>query len=93
MYSPLIHFVPVETLITLASLTSVPEKQKRNHPSQSRDLCLSVLLESDLRSQRPDSHVNRLLGSPSDPSYHLLLHGQTQALALEPSGMLAFLII
>lgn len=27
MYSPLIHLVPVETLITLASLTSVPGKQ------------------------------------------------------------------
>lgn len=33
MYSPLIHFVPVETLITLASFTSVPEKQKRNRSS------------------------------------------------------------
>jgi hypothetical protein len=28
MYSPLIHFVPVDTLITLASLTSVPERQE-----------------------------------------------------------------
>lgn len=32
MYSPLIHLVPVETLITLASLTSVPEKQVRPVP-------------------------------------------------------------
>lgn len=27
MYSPLMHFVPVETLITRASFTSVPAKQ------------------------------------------------------------------
>lgn len=32
MYSPLMHLVPVETLITLASLTSVPEKQDTPFP-------------------------------------------------------------
>ena len=34
MYSPLMHFVPVETLITLASFTSVPEKQTRHYSSE-----------------------------------------------------------
>lgn len=78
MYSPLIHFVPVEMLITLASFTSVPgteEKPSRDSsPGISSASWAEEILQEERAPRQPQPQPPGAEGPPAAPG--------TQALAV-----------